>query len=265
MNEIPLFQVDAFTDQVFSGNPAAVMPLGRWPDDSMLQNVARENNLSETAFFVPSTDSDADFELRWFTPAVEVDLCGHATLATAHVLFEDLSFENPLVRFKTQSGILTVRRAGAKLVMDFPARPPRPCLFEDPIAAALGIRPRLFVKSRDMIAVYDDPQDVIDLRPDFRALARSKHFAFVATAPGTDCDFVSRFFGPGAGVDEDPVTGSAHAELFPYWGQRLKKTEMVARQVSRRGGTIWGKLLDGGRVEIAGQAVTYLRGRISLP
>lgn len=263
--ETPLYQVDAFADRRFSGNPAAVMPLDAWLPDDVLLALAEENNLAETAFFVPSTAPDADFDLRWFTPAVEVDLCGHATLAAAHVLFTERGFADDLVRFSSKSGLLAVRRADDRLVMDFPARPPKPALFDDAIAAALGIAPRLFVKARDLIAVYEDAADVAALRPDMRALARSRFFAVVATAPGQgDIDFVSRFFAPGAGVDEDPVTGSAHAELFPYWGQRLRKTEMTARQISRRGGTVWGKLRDGGRVEIAGAAITFLRGTVTL-
>lgn len=259
--ETPLYQVDAFADRRFTGNPAAVMPFDAWPADELMLALAAENNLAETAFFIPSASPDADYDLRWFTPRVEVDLCGHATLASAHVLFTELGFAGDLIRFASKSGILTVRRDDDRLVMDFPARPPRPALFDDAIAAALGVRPRLFVKARDLIAVYEDAADVAALRPDMRALARSKHFAIVATAPGAnDLDFVSRFFAPAAGIDEDPVTGSAHAELFPYWGQRLKKTEMVARQISERGGTVWGKLLGPDRVEISGVAITVLRG-----
>ncbi|MDA5194484.1 PhzF family phenazine biosynthesis protein [Govanella unica] len=257
-----IYQVDAFADRRFAGNPAAVMPFDAWPGDELLQALAGENNLAETAFFVASPAEDADYDLRWFTPKAEVDLCGHATLASAHILFTELGFTGELVRFQTKSGILTVRREDDRLVMDFPARPPRPALYDEAVATALGIRPRLFVKARDLIAVYEDAADVAALRPDMRALTRSKHFAVVATAPGDgEFDFVSRFFAPAIGVDEDPVTGSAHAELFPYWGQMQKKTEMTARQISARGGTVWGKLIAGGRVEIAGEAVTFFRGR----
>ncbi len=265
--DLPLYQVDAFADRPFTGNPAAVMPLDQWLPDDQLQALAMENNLSETAFFVALEDrAEADFHLRWFTPTVEVDLCGHATLATAHVLFEDLGYAERSIRFMSKSGVLTVVRDGEKLVMDFPARPPQPHLYDDAVAAALGARPRHFMKARDLVVYFDDPRDVAALTPNFAALAKLKYFAVVATAPGggDGVDFVSRFFGPAAGVDEDPVTGSAHAELFPFWGKKLNKTALVARQISKRGGTVWGRLLDNDRVEISGLALTYLKGQARL-
>lgn len=263
-----IYQVDAFADAIFTGNPAAVMPLERWLSDPLLQAIAAENNLSETAFFVPSPAGDADFDLRWFTPLAEVDLCGHATLASAHVLFEERGFADNLVRFASPSGILTVTRRGSDLAMDFPSRPPAAHDFVEAAASALGARPAAFARStRDLVAIFDHADEVKALEPDFRALARLDHFAVIATTPGDggDLDFVCRFFAPRAGVDEDPVTGSAFSTLIPYWAERLGKTELRARQVSRRGGHVTGRLLSGDRVEIAGQARTYLKGRVVLP
>lgn len=260
-----IYQVDAFAEAVFTGNPAAVMPLKNWLPDDLLLAIAAENNLSETAFFVPSSDGGADFDLRWFTPAAEVDLCGHATLASAHILFEELGFRGDNIRFSSRSGILAVTRRGGDLVMDFPARAPADHDYLEPMAAALGARPAAFAKAtRDLVAIFDNADEVAALAPDFQALARLDHFAVIATAPGGgDLDFVCRFFAPRVGVDEDPVTGSAFSTLIPYWAARLGKTQLRARQISRRGGNVTGRLLPGDRVEIAGQARTYLKGRIS--
>ncbi|HEY1203313.1 MAG: PhzF family phenazine biosynthesis protein [Bryobacteraceae bacterium] len=257
---LPLYQIDAFTGRLFAGNPAAVCPLDQWLEASTMQAIAAENNLSETAFFVRRGDG---YELRWFTPATEVDLCGHATLASAFVVFEFLEPAAEAVRFETRSGELTVRRQDGLLVMDFPARPPEPCAPDPALAAALGKAPRELWETRDYLAVYESEEDVRSLAPDMKALAAVGHFAVCVTAPGREADFVSRFFAPASGVPEDPVTGSAHCALAPYWSRRLGKKDLHALQVSARGGELF--CHDGGdRVRIAGQAVKYLEGFISL-
>ncbi|GAB4235303.1 MAG: PhzF family phenazine biosynthesis protein [Acidobacteriota bacterium] len=264
---LPIFQVDAFTRRRFGGNPAAVVLLGetRLPAE-VLQQIAAENNLSETAFVSGRGEmraGRATFGLRWFTPACEVDLCGHATLAAAHVLFSRGLVAGAEVAFSTQSGVLGVARDGERYRLDFPARPPEPAAVTPDVEAALGTRPRELWRSRDMLAVLDAADEVKALRPDLRAVARLDTFAVIVTAPGVDCDFVSRFFAPRAGVDEDPVTGSAHCTLVPYWSTRLGRTELYARQLSARGGELWCRLA-GDRVQIAGNAVDYLEGHIFL-
>ena len=268
---LTLFQVDAFTDEVFRGNPAAVMPLADWLPDATLQVIAAENNLSETAFFVPSGSDDADFELRWFTPVTEVDLCGHATLASAHVLLNEMEEPHEAIRFRSQSGILTVRRLpDGRLAMDFPARPP--VLVEDrrllgAVGFALGQAPECLMKSRDLVALFQDASEVRNLEPDFTAIAALDCFALLATAPGDEdgLDFICRFFAPAQGVPEDPVTGSAYSTLAPYWGRRLDQSNLVAEQASIRGGLLWLTHESGSdRVEIAGHAVTYLRGTVEI-
>lgn len=226
-----------------------------------MQSIAAENNLSETAFFVRSGEA---YDLRWFTPASEVDLCGHATLASAFVIFEYLDRAAELVRFQTRSGELRVRRNGDLLTMDFPARPPQPCEPSPALATALGKTPRELGAARDYLAVFDTEDEVRALVPDMRALAALKQFAVIVTAPGRDADFVSRFFAPGQGVDEDPVTGSAHCTLVPYWAARLGKTSLHAKQVSARGGELW-CVLAGDRVTISGHAAPYMQGTILLP
>jgi PhzF family phenazine biosynthesis protein len=258
--QIPLYQIDAFTDRLFAGNPAAVCPLDEWLPADQMQAIAAENNLSETAFFVRRGDL---YELRWFTPEVEVDLCGHATLASAFVIFTYLEPAREAVRFSTRSGALEVRRQGDLLVMDFPARMPRPCATSPELAQALGAAPAELWEARDYLAVYESEQQVRALAPDMGALRRVGHFAVIVTAPGSDVDFVSRFFAPASGVPEDPVTGSAHCTLTPYWARRLGKTRLHARQVSARGGEL---LCEhrGERVLIAGRAVRYLEGAIHL-
>ncbi len=257
---IPIYQVDAFTSRLFGGNPAAVCPLESWPDDRILQAIAMENNLSETAFLVPRGEG---YHLRWFTPATEIDLCGHATLGSAFVVFRYLKPELDMVRFATISGELVVRRQGDRLSMDFPSRPPEPS--DDPsgaLAAGLGKPPRQVWTSRDYMAVFDTELEVRSLAPDFKALAKLDRMVIV-TAPGDQADFVSRFFAPGHGVDEDPVTGSAHSTLIPYWAKRLGKSELYAWQVSRRGGELFCED-RGPRVTIAGRAVPYLEGWINV-
>ena len=254
---IPLFQVDAFASRRFAGNPAAVMPLEAWLPDDMLQAIAAENNLSETAFFVREA---AGWRLRWFTPAVEVNLCGHATLATALVMRDRLGLWKGKVSFETRSGTLVVSEDGERLALDFPAQPPSPFPAPEGLAAALGGTPREVLREIDLVCVFDDAAQVRALEPDFKALGRIDVRGVIATAPGDGtCDFVSRFFAPRGGIDEDPVTGSAHCKLIPFWSRRLGRTRLFARQVSRRGGELWCE--DRGvRVTIAGQGVIYLEG-----
>jgi PhzF family phenazine biosynthesis protein len=259
---IPLYQIDAFADGPFTGNPAAVCPLDAWLPEAVMQAVAAENNLSETAFFVPEGEG---YRLRWFTPSTEVDLCGHATLASGFVVFRWLQPGRSRITFQTQqAGPLTVARDGDLLVLDFPSRPPAPCEMSEPLAAALGRRPTTLLAARDFLAIYESADDIAALAPDFAALAALDRFAIIVTAPGTGgVDFVSRFFAPARGVDEDPVTGSAHCTLIPYWAQRLGKNHLAARQLSRRGGTL-SCVLDGDRVTIAGRALPYLEGTITI-
>jgi PhzF family phenazine biosynthesis protein len=258
--EIPIYQVDAFTGVVFCGNPAAVCPLEEWLPDETLQAIAAENNLSETAYFVPTGER---FALRWFTPGCEVDLCGHATLASAYVLFRELGVTSNTVRFDTKSGELVVRRDGERFVMDFPSRPPGPVEADPNLRQAMGGEPIEIMAARDYVLTYKSEAEVRALAPNMEALARINRFAFIATARGEDCDFVSRFFAPAKGVPEDPVTGSAHCTLTPYWAAKLGKTTLKARQISKRGGELFCRLA-GDRVEMAGSATLFLRGRIIL-
>ena len=258
---IPIYQVDAFASRVFAGNPAAVCPLPRWLNDALLQSIANENNLSETAFVVPEGDA---YAIRWFTPRVEVDLCGHATLAAAHIVMEHLVAERlERIRFHSRSGPLFVTRDGERLALDFPARPARRVDMPQDLAAALGSAPREVWEARDLLAVYDSEDEVRELAPDFAAVAALEAFAVCATAPGKHVDFVSRFFAPAQGVDEDPVTGSAHCTLVPYWGARLGRDKLHARQISSRGGELF-CTRRGERVTIAGHAVRFLEGWIEV-
>lgn len=259
---IPLYHIDAFADGPFTGNPAAVCPLDSWLPETVMQAIAAENNLSETAFFVPEGEG---WRLRWFTPTTEVDLCGHATLASAYVIFNVLAPDRRHVVFHTEkAGDLAVTRDGELLALDFPARPPAPCAAPPALGAALSRQPTAVLAARDYLAVYDDPDDVAALVPDFAAIAALDRFAVIVTAPGHgEIDFVSRFFAPAQGVDEDPVTGSSHCTLIPYWAGRLGKTRLVARQLSQRGGSLFCSLA-GDRVTIAGRAVLYLTGTIEI-
>ena len=259
---IPLYQIDAFADGPFTGNPAAVCPLESWLPDAVMQAIAAENNLSETAFFVPEGDR---WKLRWFTPTTEVDLCGHATLAAAYVIFRFVAPGRRQVQFHTlQAGVLTVRADGELLALDFPSRPALPCAAPPALAAALGTAPEEVLAARDWLAVYRTEAEVLALAPDFAALKALERFAVIVTAPGSGgVDFVSRFFAPAQGVDEDPATGSAHCTLIPYWADRLGKTRLQARQLSRRGASL-SCALDGDRVSIAGRAVLYLTGTIEI-
>lgn len=263
---LPIYQVDAFAEKLFGGNPAAICPLAEWLPDATMQAIAAENNLAETAFFVREDGGADDYLLRWFTPAVEVDLCGHATLASAHVVFSFLDPARERVRFRTlKAGTLTVEKSGGLLVMDFPARPAVPAMPPPGLIAAVGGEPREVLKARDHMLVYGSAAEVLALKPDFAALARiTDCWSAMATAPGDDgIDFVSRFFAPRQGIDEDPATGSSHCTLVPYWAKRLGKNELQARQLSRRGGAL-SCALDGDRVRIAGRAVLYLQGQIEV-
>jgi len=260
---LPLYQVDAFADRLFAGNPAAVVPLKEWLPDATMQAIAAENNLSETAFFVPEEDG---YAIRWFTPALEADLCGHATLASAYVITRFLDEGRRRMAFRTvKAGTLVVTREGDELAMDFPAWPAEPAEIPAGLVSVIGRNPSHYlVGKRDHMAVFERASDVTGLAPDFRALAKLYPFALIVTAPGTGgVDFVSRFFAPGAGIDEDPVTGSAHCMLIPYWARRLGKTKLAARQVSPRGGAL-SCAIAGDRVTIAGQARLYLEGTITL-
>jgi PhzF family phenazine biosynthesis protein len=257
--KIPIYQVDAFTHRVFGGNPAAVCPLERWLDDATMQSIALENQLSETAFFVAG---ESPIRIRWFTPACEVDLCGHATLASASVYLETIAPERDSVTFESMSGPLTVRRDDGLYVMDLPSRPAAPCDVPKGLIEALGAHARQWLKARDYLAVFDTEADVRALQPDFSALAGFDKL--IVTAPGDEADFVSRFFAPSVGVDEDPVTGSSHCTLTPYWAKRLGRPRLSALQVSARGG----ELLCEDRgvcVSVAGRAVRFLEGTIQLP
>jgi len=257
---LPLFQIDAFISQLFGGNPAAVMPLDAWLPDPLMQAIAAENNLSETAFFVREIEG---YGLRWFTPALEVELCGHATLATAHLIFSRLEPDATRLRFSTRSGWLEVIRRGELLELDFPARPPGPCDVPPELARALGCTPTEVLAARDYLVVLEDEAAVRSLDPDMTELSRLDRSAVIVTAPGRTCDFVSRFFAPAKGVPEDPVTGSSHCTLIPFWAERLGKTRLLARQVSARGGELQCEL-RGDRVGMAGRAVLYLEGFIHL-
>jgi predicted PhzF superfamily epimerase YddE/YHI9 len=255
---IPYFQVDAFASRVFTGNPAGVCLLADWLPDDDLQAIAAENNLAETAFVVQRAGR---YDLRWYTPAMEVDLCGHATLAPAHVLFEHLGYRGDVIRFDTRSGELTVTKLGDVLTLDFPARPAAPCAAPPQLVAGLGRRPQFTGRARDYLAVFATEQEVAELKPDMAALAQLDSLGIIATAPGTKSDFVSRFFAPQAGIPEDPVTGSAHSTLIPYWSERLAKQQLQARQISARGGELFCEA-RGTRVGIGGRAVTYSTGFI---
>ncbi|HUI72572.1 MAG TPA: PhzF family phenazine biosynthesis protein [Spirochaetia bacterium] len=258
---LTLYQVDAFTGKLFSGNPAAVCPLEQWLPVELMRNIARENNLSETAFVVPEGN---DFWIRWFTPSVEVDLCGHATLASGHVYFHHRQFPGNEIRFHSRSGLLRVRRQNDLLTLDFPADPATKIELFPELTAGFNIKPKEGYRGKtDFLLVYEDESQIADLAPDFRAIAKVDARGVIVTARGRSVDFVSRFFGPQSGVDEDPVTGSAHTTLTPYWSTVLGKKELTAMQLSSRRGSLQCKYL-GDRVEISGKAMTYLIGEIDV-
>jgi len=257
---VPIYQADAFTNKLFGGNPAAICPLTEWLPDATMQKIANENNLAETAFFVPNENG---FKLRWFTPEFEIDLCGHATLASAHIIFTELGYSKDTIHFETvKAGVLTVKKDGDKYTMDFPSRPPIGIEVPNGLVEAFGEKaPKAVLRSRDYFLVYDSEDDVVDIMPDFSALSKFDTVGFIVTAKGKNSDFVSRFFAPGAGIPEDPVTGSAHCNLIPYWADKLGKTQLHAYQLSPRKGELWCEL-KGDRVLMSGNVVTYLKGEI---
>jgi PhzF family phenazine biosynthesis protein len=258
---IPIYQVDAFTDVLFGGNPAAVCPLEYWPDKTILQAIAAENNLSETAFFVKEFSG---YGLKWFTPKAEIDLCGHATLATAHILFEELGYEETTIRFFTNSGELTVTREGALLSLNFPSRHITIAKSSDEVSSALKSIPIELWQATDVImAVFESEKDIVQLQPDFLAISKLPCRIVYVTAPGDHSDFVSRVFAPAVGVNEDPVTGSAHCYFIPYWSNRLKKIKLTAIQVSERRGILVCEYCND-RVKISGRSILYLKGEIAV-
>jgi len=259
--QIDLYQVDAFTDKVFGGNPAAVCPLEAWLPDDILQRIAMENNLSETAFFVPENNG---YHLRWFTPTTEVDLCGHATLATAFTLFSHLKFKEKTIQFSSRSGILEVTKTESGFMMDFPIWEYEEIEIDPRITDALGHKPTALFKGYDWIALFDNEETVRTLNPNHTKLLEIENMrGILPTAKGKDYDFISRFFGPAVGVPEDPVTGSAHCILTPFWAKRLNKTSLHAYQSSARGGELFCQI-KGDRVKIIGNAVLYMHGKINL-
>ena len=257
---LPIYQIDAFASAVFRGNPAAVCPLERWLPEQTMQSIAAENNVAETAFFVPR--NGGEYDIRWFSPEVEIDLCGHATLASGLVVLTRIDPARESLIFHSRSGPLTVHRAGELLALDFPARPPERCE-ADGLAEALGAPPREIWKSRDLMAVYDSEEAVRALAPSFDRIRALDAFGVIATAPGKDVDFVSRFFAPRQGVPEDPATGSSHCTLVPYWSRILGRKTLRARQLSARVGDFFCED-RGERVRIAGQVVPYLEGTIEV-
>ena len=257
--QLNIYQVDAFAEKVFSGNPAAVVPLEEWLPDATMQHIAMENNLSETAFFIPENKG---FQIRWFTPVSEVNLCGHATLASAHVLFNHLGFESGEINFQSRSGILKVKKQHDLIVLDFPTSDLTEIPFPEKIEKAFGKNPVKCIKGReDLMLIFDSEEEIQNLKPDFDFLKTLDARGIIATAKSENFDFVSRFFAPLEGINEDPVTGSAHTMLIPYWSEQLKKPELIAKQISQRGGILHCKNA-GQRVEIGGKAVTFLTGKI---
>lgn len=256
--ELKLFQVDAFSDRVFGGNPAAICPLETWLPDELLQKIAVENNLSETAFFVRVGER---YKLRWFTPTAEIDLCGHATLAAAFVIFKFYRPELQILHFDTLSGELIVKRKVDLLALDFPSRPLKRIELTETLTKALGRKPKEVYLARDCIAVFETEEEISTLTPNFELLTKCEGLGVAATAPGREVDFVSRAFFPKVGIPEDPVTGSTHCSLVPFWANRLDRNELRARQLSKRSGELWCKLISD-RVEMAGKASLYLVGTI---
>jgi PhzF family phenazine biosynthesis protein len=258
--KLPLYQVDAFASHIFEGNPAAVVPLREWLDDAVMQSIAMENNLPETAFFMPYGEG---YHIRWFTPAAEVDLCGHATLATAFIVFTVIEPDRNEVTFSSRSGPLSVSCDGDLLTLDFPAQPPAPCTVPPELAQGLGKEPDEVLASQDYLAVFGDEADIRHMEPHMAKLSKLGMRGVIVTAPGDEVDFVSRFFAPSCGIDEDPVTGSAHCALTPYWARRLGRKKLHAWQLSRRGGELFCED-RGERVLVSGRAVPYLEGLIDI-
>lgn len=260
--KLDIYQVDAFTNKIFGGNPAAVIPLKEWPADSLMQQIAAENNLAETVFFVPK---DEGYHIRWFTPELEIDLCGHATLASAFVLYNYLGYTKNAIHFYSKSGELVVSKVEDKLQMNFPARMPvRISDYPDELLKGLGTAEVVGVyKSRDYVVEFATEKEVLSIQPDITLLNQIDVVGIIVTAPGSDCDFVSRFFAPNCGIPEDPVTGSAHSTLIPFWSEKLHKDKMHARQVSKRGGELWCEN-KGDRVTMSGNCVFYMKGEIDV-
>lgn len=259
--QLPLYQVDAFTDTLFKGNPAAVCPLDSWLPDELMQGIALENNLSETAFFAKEGDH---YRLRWFTPEVEIPLCGHATVATAHVMKQHLGISDSVLHFTCMSGEISVRLENGLYILDFPSRQTELAQAPSSLVKGLGKDPKAIYKAKDFyFAVYHQEDEVKSLTPDWAELAKVETHGIIVTSKGSDCDFVSRFFAPSIGINEDPVTGSAHTALTPYWAKELGMNKLVARQVSKRGGLLYCEH-KGERTEIGGKAITYLQGSISV-
>lgn len=257
---IAIYQVDAFTSNVFGGNPAAVCPLDKWLDDEVMQNIAAENNLSETAFFVKE---NGKYRIRWFTPTSEVDLCGHATLASSFVLFNKLNYEKNKVEFESRSGKLIVERNNDLISLNFPSRNPQPIEADEILLNALPIKPNELLFDKTTICVFDTEEEVRSMKPEIMEFLKVSTHGVIITAPGNEVDFVSRFFAPDVGINEDPVTGYAHTLLIPYWAKRLGKDKLHALQVSKRGGELFCENL-GERVKIAGNATLYFEGKISI-
>jgi PhzF family phenazine biosynthesis protein len=263
--KLTLYQVDAFTNQLFGGNPAAVIPLKKWISDGLMQQLAIENNLSETVFFVPSKTKVADYDIRWFTPGFEINLCGHATLASAYVIFEILKAKKKKVVFSSKSGLLMVTKSKKKLLMDFPScKPEKLTAYPDTLLASLS-NPEIagVYQNREYMVELMNEEAVKNCKPDF-SLMRKLDKMVIITAPGNKTDFVSRFFGPTAGIDEDPVTGSAHSQLIPFWSEKLRKKKMNAKQLSQRGGDIYCEQVNDKRVIMGGSCVFYMKGEIFL-
>lgn len=258
--KIPFYQIDAFANEIFSGNPAGVCVLSEWLPDEILQSIAAENNLPETAFLVCENNF---YDLRWFTPELEMDLCGHATLASGHVIFEFVECGLEQVDFMTKSGKLSVKRRDNLLFLDLPSRKPEKCAVPEGLNNILGATPSDVLESRDLVVVFENEEVIRTIEPDFGAIAQLDYFAVIVTSAGETTDFVSRFFAPGAGIPEDPVTGSAHSTLVPYWSERLGKKNLHAFQLSKRGGELYCTNM-GERVLVGGQAVTYLSGMIMI-
>jgi len=263
--KLKIYQVDAFTDKIFSGNPAAVIPLNEWLADQTLQNIAAENNLAETAFYIPLPgDGDGRFHLRWFTPENEVDLCGHATIASAFVLYHQENFSGEEIIFESKSGKLTVRKSGDNFVLNFPAYSLNPAEATNDVLNAIGKIPsEVFSMNNDLMLVYHDQATLQMIKPDFGKLKQCAARAVLITAPSDEADFVYRFFAPKMGIDEDPATGSAQCSLIPYWSMRLSKNILSSIQLSKRKGILKGELISN-RVEISGKAVLYLKGEIDV-
>lgn len=261
--KLTLYQIDAFTDRLFAGNPAAVVPLDEWISDELMQQLAMENNLAETVFFVPA--HKGGYDIRWFTPAAEINLCGHATLATAYVLYQLLGYNRPVITFHSKSGALEVTREKDIIFLDFPSwKPERMADRPDALEQALGVKEIVGVyQNRDMIVELESEEEIRKAAPDFTLIKKIGR-QIIITAPGRQVDFVSRFFAPVIGIDEDPVTGSAHSQLIPFWSEKLGRTKMEAKQLSARGGHLWVEQ-KGDRVQMGGQCVFYMKGEIILP